>query len=315
MEGALATELGIRRPETEDRQNDQPENLDSAGFRSPVERVAKLTGGTTEQGSKLEMPAPFEYIGFDADDTLWHNLTLFNRTEERFTRLLSRYHTREWISQRLMATEAHNLEVFGYGVKGFTLSMIETAIELTEGRVQGHEIQQIIEFSKEMLSEPVELLEHAEEAVTRLSRSHRLMLVTKGDLFDQETKLARSGLADFFDAVEIVTEKDADTYQRILQKHRIDPQRFLMVGNSLKSDVFPVLALGGQAVHVPYHSTWEHETVSQPPPNGSDYVELKHLGKLRRWLRNSGQSGFRAKIGMRRSDPLVSAVPNNGLPN
>ena len=232
------------------------------------------------------MAAIFESIGFDADDTLWHNLTLFNRTEERFARLLSRYHTPEWISQRLMATEARNLEIFGYGVKGFTLSMIETAIELTEGRVQGLEIQQIIEFSKQMLAEPVQLLEYAEEAVSGLARTHRLMLVTKGDLFDQETKLARSGLADYFEAVEIVTEKNTETYQRILHKHSIDPGRFLMVGNSLKSDVFPVLAIGGRAVHVPYHSTWEHETVSEPPPNGADYAELEHLGKLRRWLRS-----------------------------
>ncbi len=217
-------------------------------------------------------------IAFDADDTLWHNEELFRQTEERFEQLLAKYHSREWISQQLYETEEKNLLHFGYGIKGFTLSMIETAIQLTEGRIQGEEIQQIIDFARDMLHQPVRLLQHVEETVVRLSQSHDLMVITKGDLFDQEAKIARSGLAEYFCRVEIVTKKDEAVYQKILHKHEIAPRHFLMVGNSLKSDILPVLAIGARAVYIPYHTTWEHEAVEGH--DARKLIEMKHIGRL-----------------------------------
>ncbi|HSR66793.1 MAG TPA: HAD family hydrolase [Acidobacteriota bacterium] len=230
------------------------------------------------------MRETFDLIAFDADDTLWHNLDLFTRTEERFAQMLSAYHDPQWIAQRLIETERRNLEIFGYGVKGYTLSMIETAVELSEGRVTGKEIERILEFGKAMLKAPIDLLPHVEETVRALYRRIPLMIITKGDLFDQEAKIARSGLADFFEHVEIVSEKEPETYRRILKRYSIVPERFLMVGNSLKSDVLPVLSLGGRAVHVPYHDTWVNELADEKKVRDADYDELDHLGQLVEWL-------------------------------
>lgn len=208
------------------------------------------------------MPTTFTTIGFDADDTLWHNETLYTMTQARFRDLLSGYHDTEWIDRKLYETEMANLHRFGYGIKSFTLSMIETAIALTEGRVTGHEVQQIIDAAKEMQSSPVEPLPCVPETLAYLSGRYPLILITKGDLFDQESKLARSGLSGYFDAVEILTEKDEDAYRRILDAHGIPPERFLMVGNSVRSDILPVKALGAEAVYIPYETTWEHELVA-----------------------------------------------------
>jgi putative hydrolase of the HAD superfamily len=221
-----------------------------------------------------------DVIAFDADDTLWHNETLYLMTQDKFKQLLLSHHSTERIAQELDETETHNLQYFGYGIKGFTLSMIETAIELTDGRIQGREIQEIINFAKEMLKAPVQPLEHVEEVIAKLSESHALMIITKGDLFDQETKIARSGLASHFKHIEIVSEKTSDTYERILAKYNIDPRRFLMVGNSLRSDILPVLAIGGQAVYVPYHATWAHETVINQGEEQKGYFECEHIGLL-----------------------------------
>ncbi len=221
-----------------------------------------------------------DMIAFDADDTLWHNETLFSMTQEKFVRLLANYHSTEWIEQRLYATELRNLHYFGYGIKGFTLSMIETAIELTDGQIQGREIQRIIDTAREMLRAPVQLLEHVAEVVSRLAAVYPLMLITKGDLFDQETKIAQSGLADYFTHIEILHEKSETTYRTLFKKYQIDPQRFMMVGNSLKSDILPVLALGGQAVYIPYHITWMHETVAPDAATSAQYVTLEHIGLL-----------------------------------
>lgn len=219
-------------------------------------------------------------IAFDADDTLWHNETLYTMTQDRFKQLLCRYRSGEGIEAELYETEMRNLQYYGYGIKSFTLSMIETAIELTEGRVQSEEIQEIIDFSKEMLRAPVQLLEGVQDAILALSGSHRLMIVTKGDLFDQETKIAHSGLADYFDHIEIVSEKSPDTYRALLAKHRISPEHFMMVGNSLRSDILPVLAIGGQAVYIPYHTTWAHETLIGQDEAEKEYFELEHIGML-----------------------------------
>ncbi len=228
----------------------------------------------------------FDIIALDADDTLWHNEPLYTKTQEKFCQLLKPYHDLEWIQKRLNETEIRNLEIFGYGVKGFILSMIETAIELSEGRISGREIQEIINLGRQMLQAPIELIEHVKETIPRLSRLYPLMLITKGDLFDQETKIARSGLADCFKHVEIVSEKTTEVYRAILKKYRFDPKRFLMVGNSLKSDILPVLAIGGQAVFIKYPTTWAHEAVDETEVRRAGYFEIDHIGEIFELLEN-----------------------------
>ena len=200
-------------------------------------------------------------VAFDGDDTLWHNEPIFTLTQERLTALMQPFVAREVIEERLVATEVKNLRLFGYGIKAFTLSMIETAIEITEGRVSGHQIQAIIDAGRAALEHPVELLAGIADAISEVSKTRKVMLITKGDLLDQESKLARSGLAERFSAVEIVSEKNPATYQRILRRLDIAPQRFVMVGNSLRSDVVPALDIGAFGVHIPYHTTWIAERV------------------------------------------------------
>jgi putative hydrolase of the HAD superfamily len=224
--------------------------------------------------------AMFDVIAFDADDTLWHNETLYTVTQDRFKQLLSRYRGTDGIDQILYETEMRNLQYYGYGIKSFTLSMIETAVELTDGQVQGSDIRGIIDFAREMLKAPLPILEGVEDTIHTLSESHQLMIITKGDLFDQESKIARSGLADYFTHLEIVSQKTEDTYRALQTKHNIHPEHFLMVGNSLKSDILPVLAVGGQAVHIPYHTTWAHEVVADPDEEPKGYFKLTHIGLL-----------------------------------
>ena len=221
----------------------------------------------------------FDVIAFDADDTLWHNERLYARAQDRFRALLAHYHSPDWIDARLYQTEMRNLPHFGYGIKAFALSMIETAVELTEGRIAGSDIQTIIDSIKAMLAADVELMEHAAETLERLAETYTLMVITKGDLRDQELKIARSGLAQLFRHVEIVSDKSPATYGTILRRHGIAPDRFLMVGNSLRSDILPVLALGGSAVYVPYQLTWAHENAASPAGRAG-YYELAHLGLL-----------------------------------
>jgi putative hydrolase of the HAD superfamily len=193
--------------------------------------------------------------------------------------LLDQYHAPEWIDERLYQTEIRNLQHFGYGIKGFALSMIEAAIELTEGRITGSDIQTIIDAAKAMLAADVELLEHVAETLASLTTTYPLMLITKGDLFDQETKIARSGVAQHFRHIEIVSDKSRESYARLLQRHGIAPQRFLMVGNSLRSDILPVLGLGASAVYIPHQLTWAHE-VAELPAGQAGYYEVEHLGLL-----------------------------------
>jgi putative hydrolase of the HAD superfamily len=222
----------------------------------------------------------FDVIAFDADDTLWHNETLYSDTQTRFKALLSNHRDPDAVEQALYHTEMRNLPYFGYGIKAFTLSMIETAIELTGGQIQGSELQKIIELAKEMLQAEVKLLDHVEETVSKLAESHALMIITKGDLMDQEAKIARSGLMKYFKYVEIISTKNKDTYAAILEKHRLDPSQFLMVGNSLKSDILPVVELGGYGVYIPYHITWAHETVPENARGQEGHYELEHIGLL-----------------------------------
>jgi putative hydrolase of the HAD superfamily len=224
----------------------------------------------------------FDLIAFDADDTLWHTEDLYVGTQDRFKQLLAPYHSAEWIDRKLFDTEMRNLGVFGYGIKGFVLSLIETAIELTEGRISGTEIQRLIDMGREMLSADIRLLEGVAETVAALSERYPLMIITKGDLFDQETKIARSGLGPHFKHVEIVSDKTEASYAALLRRHAVAPQRFLMIGNSLRSDILPVVALGGRAVHIPYHLTWAHEQVSEPAAGG--YVVLESVRGLAGWL-------------------------------
>ncbi|HEY5819032.1 MAG TPA: HAD family hydrolase [Mesorhizobium sp.] len=203
-------------------------------------------------------------IGFDADDTLWQNEHFFRMTQERFAGLLADYAEPEDLGDRLLAVERRNLETYGFGIKGFVLSMIETAVEVTEGRVPGTVVASILEAGREMLSHPVDLLPGAADVLDALSDSYRLVLITKGDLFDQERKIAASGLADRFHAVEIVSDKSPVTYERIFARHGDGAGRAMMVGNSLKSDVVPAIRAGAWGVFVPHALTWILEHVDEP---------------------------------------------------
>jgi len=222
----------------------------------------------------------FDVIAFDADDTLWHNESLFTITQERFREMLLPYHDATWIDQRLHETEIRNLSLFGYGIKGFTLSMIETALELTENRIGGETIAELIEAGKEMLRAPVEPLPGVVDVLERLGETYQLMVITKGDLFHQESKVAGSGFDSLFRHVEIVSEKEPEVYRGILARHGLEPDRFLMVGNSLRSDVLPIIEIGGHAVHIPYETTWAHEQVDLDPRAEHGFHTLGSIDEL-----------------------------------
>ncbi|MAW88381.1 MAG: HAD family hydrolase [Phyllobacteriaceae bacterium] len=218
-------------------------------------------------------------IGFDADDTLWHNERFYRLTQERFAAILADHAAPDDLSMRLLAAEKRNLARYGYGIKGFTLSMIETALEVTDNAVSGAEIRLILDAAQEMLEHPVEPLPHARAALTELAGKHRLVLITKGDLFDQERKLAASGLGDFFHAVEIVSEKTSRTYRDVFRRHGTGAGNALMAGNSLRSDILPALEAGSWAVHVPHELTWELEHAPAPVDHPR-FREIAHLGDL-----------------------------------
>lgn len=222
----------------------------------------------------------FDLLAFDADDTLWENESLYATAQEKLRRLLASYAPAAQVDDVLHATEMRNLALYGYGIKGFTLSMVETALEVSGGRVSADEIGQIVGFGKAMIQADIRLLPHVAETIPRLAETHRLMIITKGDLLDQQRKVARSGIARHFRHVEIVSEKDREGYAALLARHGVAPARFLMVGNSLRSDVLPVVALGGQAVYIPHAITWAHEE-ADPPAQGADgYYTLDHIGLL-----------------------------------
>ena len=210
-------------------------------------------------------------LAFDGDDTLWHNESRFHLTQGELRDLVRRHVPDADVDSHLFEVEMRNLSLYGYGVKAFTLSMLETAIELTDGRIPAADLQVILGWGKRMLNEPTELLDGVEEPLRDVSARYSLLLITKGDLFDQESKLARSGLADLFSGVEILSDKTVDSYRSLLKRRDIKPEEFVMVGNSLRSDVVPVVALGARAVHIPYHVTWHHEHVPDdalPPEAG-----------------------------------------------
>lgn len=218
-------------------------------------------------------------VAFDADDTLWDNERFFQLTQARFADLLVDYTDAATLMTRLVAAERRNLGHYGFGIKGFTLSMIETAIEVTEGRVTGTEIGEILAAGQEMLRHPVDLLPGARDAVIAAKRTHRILLITKGDLLDQERKLAQSGLGDLFDAVEIVSDKTPDIYRDIFARHGDGATRGMMVGNSMKSDVLPMVEAGGWGVFVPHGLEWELEKAA-PPERSAKFATLDHLGEL-----------------------------------
>lgn len=218
-------------------------------------------------------------IGFDADDTLWQNEAFFRLTQDRFAEMMAPFCPPEHLHAQLLAAERRNLGHYGFGVKGFTLSMIETAIEVSAGAVPAVVIANLIAAGREMLAHPIDLLPHARFAVETMAENHRVLLITKGDLLDQERKLAQSGLGDLFHGVEIVSDKNAATYLAIAARHGAAPEAMLMVGNSMKSDVLPMIAAGGWGVHVPHDLTWALEH-AQAPLDDPRFASLSDLGGL-----------------------------------
>lgn len=219
-------------------------------------------------------------IGFDADDTLWVNETYFREAEEAVGQLLSHYETPNKIDQELFKMEIKNLPTYGYGVKGFMLSMIELAIELSNGSVSNEIISKMITIGKDMINKPIELLDGVEEVLQTLSKDYKLIVATKGDLLDQERKLEKSGLIDYFHHIEVLSEKKEANYTKLLRHLEINPSEFLMIGNSLKSDILPLVNIGAEAIHVPFHTTWQHETVSKDITNGVAYKTVKDITEI-----------------------------------
>jgi len=226
-------------------------------------------------------------VGFDADDTLWHNERFFRLTQDRFEQLLADYADPAHLHQRLLEAERRNIAHYGFGIKGFTLSMIETALDITQNRVPASVIRELIEAGQEMLRHPIDLLPHARETVQAAAQNHKVLLITKGDLLDQERKLAQSGLGDLFDGVEIVSDKTPATYQALLQRHGVGATQAMMVGNSMKSDVRPMVALGGWVVFVPHGLTWELEH-AEPPTDTTRFRELPSLAGIPQLLHEIG---------------------------
>ena len=221
-----------------------------------------------------------EIIGFDADDTLWHNETLYSQAKDQFQQLLAPHANPEQARRRLDEIEEWNVRQYGYGIKSFALSMVEAALEISNGQIEGLRLSRILDIVKEMLNAEVKPLGEVEPVLAELAQQYPLMLITKGDFFEQQRKIERSGLAKHFRYIDIVVDKTAETYRGVLAKYHLEPLRFLMVGNSLRSDILPVLEIGGQAVYIPYASTWAHEQVDERVHAAAKYLEIEHLGQL-----------------------------------
>jgi len=206
-------------------------------------------------------------LGFDADDTLWDSESHFDRTESLFVELLTPFAEPDEIRAQLLAYEQQRIAIYGFGIKGFTLSMIEVAVDLSNDEISAADIREIVRWGQSMLEHPVELVPGAESTVASLAADHRLLLITKGDLHHQRRKVSESGLAAHFEGIEVVAEKDPATYREVLERHSVRPSEFMMVGNSLRSDIAPVIAIGGRAIHVPYHLTWGHEQFDHDEAN------------------------------------------------
>ncbi|MFT8243672.1 HAD family hydrolase [Roseomonas sp. BN140053] len=226
---------------------------------------------------------PVSLVGLDADDTLWHNETVFRLTHQRFDALLAEFANSETLEAKLAEVEGRNLGLYGYGAKGFTLSMLETALEVSGNRVSTAVLSELLAAGREMMRHPVEPLPGVQPALEILAERAKLVLITKGDLFHQEAKLAASGLGSFFSGVEIVSSKDADTYRRIFRRHGAAPEDAVMAGNSVRSDVLPVLEAGGYAALIPYPLVWAHEEAAIPDGHPR-FCELRSLEELPGWL-------------------------------
>ena len=222
-------------------------------------------------------------IAFDADDTLWVNEPYFRETEDQFCSLLEDYLPHHNIMQELFKTEMDNLSLYGYGIKGFMLSMIETALRVTNNNLDQSILQKIIALGKDMLEKPIELLDGVEEVLQQLQGKYKLVVATKGDLLDQERKLKKSGIEHYFHHIEIMSDKQEADFAKLIKHLDIQPDEFLMLGNSLKSDVLPVLAIGGQGVHIPYHITWEHEK-TDAQINDPNFKQIKNIKDILPYL-------------------------------
>ena len=221
-------------------------------------------------------------ISFDADDTLWINEPYFKEAEEAFCQLMERYLTHQSISQVLFTTQVKNLPIYGYGIKGYTLSMIESAIHITRGNLSSQMTDKIITIGKELLNKPVILLDGVEDTLNWLKSNYKLVVATKGDLKDQHRKLHASGVGQYFHHIEVMIDKETEDYEKLFKRLEIKPEEFLMIGNSLRSDILPVLELGGTAIHIPFHTTWLHEQVEGEIKHDNFYTleSIKELNKL-----------------------------------
>jgi putative hydrolase of the HAD superfamily len=222
---------------------------------------------------------PIKVIAFDADDTLWVNEPYFRETEDKFCALLEDYMPFHSLQQELFKTEMQNLALYGYGIKGFMLSMVETALRVSNNTVSNLVMDKVLGFGKDLLGRPIELLEDIESVLHALKPHYRLVVATKGDLLDQERKLKKSGLESYFHHIEIMSDKQVADYEKLIRHLDITPDEFMMIGNSLKSDVLPVLQLGGHAVHIPYHTTWEHEKIDHHIEH-EKFRQMEHAGQL-----------------------------------
>ncbi|MFC1878587.1 HAD family hydrolase [Chloroflexota bacterium] len=227
----------------------------------------------------------FDVIAFDADDTLWHNEIIYDRGRQMFQNFFESILSPQETDQALSSIEIYNIRHYGYGIKSYALSMIEAALELGGDRLQTKQIQEILAFAKEIIHAQIDLMKDVEVVLRDLSADFDLMLVTKGDLFQQELKIGRSGLAGYFDFIEVLSEKTPVDYEKLLGKFGIDPRGFLMVGNSLRSDILPVIEIGGQAIHIPYDSTWTHETILERPLGKDEYYQLDSIGQVPQFIR------------------------------
>ena len=219
-------------------------------------------------------------IGFDADDTLWVNETYYREAELEFAKLLSKYETANKIDQELFKVEMNNLDMYGYGIKSFILSMVESALEISNNEISNKSINAILDIGKNMINKPIELLDGVEEVLHTLSKKYRLILATKGDLLDQERKLERSGLIDYFHHIEVLSDKKEGNYSKLLNHLDINPPEFLMIGNSLKSDILPLVNIHAHAIHIPFHTTWAYEQVNDEEANGKEYKTVKSLKEI-----------------------------------
>jgi putative hydrolase of the HAD superfamily len=222
------------------------------------------------------MKHKIKIVGFDADDTLWVNEPLYRDTEKQFCDILASYSPENDTNKALFRTEMQNLQLYGYGAKAFVLSMIETALRISENKITAFEINQIIEIGKAQLNLPVVLLEGVESVLRKLRPSYKLILATKGDLLDQERKLQKSGLANYFHHIEIMSDKHENNYRKLISRLDIEPQDFVMIGNSIKSDILPVINIGAKAIYVPYHTTWQHEK-DHDTADSSKFVTVDNL--------------------------------------